>query len=400
MEKNKKIKRYYIMPEVWVTVTQSQVFNWVKLVNENGISTDCISITKSKNNVESVNIIEESIGGKFIEIKNYKTLIINDIYLSYILIKFYFKNLNKYDKIIFQTRMAQIGLTFAFLKWLPKTKFIFEARAAKNEEIKHTTSENKITTKLKIKKYFSELSEKIIVTKSNKVFCVSHALKTYYLKKYNLSSEHFCVFPGAADSHLFYYDEDLRKNTRNELNLIDKEILIVYTGRLEMKWEIPDKILIFFKNLHRQDKRFRLLLVTPDFEIANDLISINSLNEITFVRKVELKQVNKYLNAADVGMLLREDITMNNVASPTKFAEYLMAGLPVIISKAVQDFANNIEKTNYGSVVTGLEDISKSEYEKLIGSLKIDRVEISNWGLKNLSKEAFIKKYITTLQKV
>jgi glycosyltransferase involved in cell wall biosynthesis len=296
--------------------------------------------------------------------------------------------------------MAQIGLTFAFLKWLPKTKFIFEARAAKNEEIKHTTSENKITTKLKIKKYFSELSEKIIVTKSNKVFCVSHALKTYYLKKYNLSSEHFCVFPGAADSHLFYYDEDLRKNTRNELNLIDKEILIVYTGRLEMKWEIPDKILIFFKNLHRQDKRFRLLLVTPDFEIANDLISINSLNEITFVRKVELKQVNKYLNAADVGMLLREDITMNNVASPTKFAEYLMAGLPVIISKAVQDFANNIEKTNYGSVVTGLEDISKSEYEKLIGSLKIDRVEISNWGLKNLSKEAFIKKYITTLQKV
>ena len=111
MEKN-RIKRFYIMPEVWVTVTQSQVFNWVKLVNENGISTDCISITTKKLSKKNVENIEESIKGNFFEIKNHKRLIVNDIYLSFVLFKFYLKNINKYDKIIFQTRMATVGLTF------------------------------------------------------------------------------------------------------------------------------------------------------------------------------------------------------------------------------------------------------------------------------------------------
>ena len=123
MEKN-KIKRFYIMPEVWVTVTQSQVFNWIKLLNEEGIETDCISITSSKNNDDEVKKIETSISGRFIEIHNHKRLFINDIYLSFILLRYYFQSVFKYEKVIFQTRLSTIGFTFSFLKWLPKTKFI------------------------------------------------------------------------------------------------------------------------------------------------------------------------------------------------------------------------------------------------------------------------------------
>ena len=44
----KKIKRLYIMSEIWETVTQSQVFNWIKLVNQRDIESDCLSITTQK----------------------------------------------------------------------------------------------------------------------------------------------------------------------------------------------------------------------------------------------------------------------------------------------------------------------------------------------------------------
>ena len=85
MEKN-NIKRFYIMPRVWVTVTQSQVFNWIKLVNERGISTDCISITDKKIPQDEVRKIEESIQGKFIQVHDFKRLLVSDIYTFLIML--------------------------------------------------------------------------------------------------------------------------------------------------------------------------------------------------------------------------------------------------------------------------------------------------------------------------
>jgi len=43
--------------------------------------------------------------------------------------------------------------------------------------------------------------------------------------------------------------------------------------------------------------------------------------------------VPKFLQAADMGILLRKKDPLNEVAAPTKFAEYMMTGLPTLISK-------------------------------------------------------------------
>lgn len=399
MEKD-RIKRFYIMPNVWVTVTQSQVFNWIKLINEEGISTDCISISSKKHSDQDVKKIEDSISGRFIEIHDFSRLIVSDLFITYIFLKYYFKNVFRYNKIIFQTRIMSLGLTYAILNWLPKAKFIFEARGAGNEERIHTSKGKKETLKMKIKIFFSETNEKLIMKRSNKVICVSKTLKSYFLNKFELNEEKFSVFPGAADSELFFYNEGLRNDVRKELDLDSSDILIVYSGRLEMKWEIPDKIFDFFKDLHIKDRRFKLLLITPDVDLANELISDYQFENVTYVKKVELLEVNRYLNAADVGLLLRENIPMNNVASPTKFAEYLMAGLPVIISSGVHDFAENIYNTGYGVVVSTLGEISQEGYEKLVNSLNIDKTEIANWGLHNLSKRAYIENYINILKSI
>ena len=388
------------MPEVWVTVTESQVFNWIKLVNTAGISTDCISVSNKKSSAKEIERFKKSLGGDFFEINFKQRLIITDIVLILNLLKHYFKNVFKYKKIIFQTRMPTAGISFSALRWLPKARFIFEARAAANEESTHIDSNKKPSLKLKIKNNFSVTNERKLIKKTDRVFCVSNALKDYYKKKYEIKKDKFSVFPGAADSELFFYDENLRNSTRKDLNLDPDDILVVYSGRLEMKWEIPDKIINFFKDLNSKDSKFKLLLVTPDVELANDLINEKDLKDLVYVKKVELIDVNKYLNAADIGLLLREDIPMNNVASPTKFAEYLMAGLPVIVSHGVYDFANDIDKTGYGTVVSGLDNISQKEHEKLLKSLALKRRDIATWGNEKLSKEAFIQRYVRVLENV
>jgi len=399
MEKN-SIKRLYIMPEVWETVTQSQVFNWITLINGNGISTDCLSITSEKIGNEKVKEIEKSISGEFIQIKS-RLMLIGDIFLILFLLKYYFKNKNRYKKIVFQTRLSSIGLTFYLLNvLLPKAKFIFESRAAGNEERKLREKEKNMNLKLRIKGSYFELSEQLMVTESDRIFCVSNSLKEYYINKYNLIDSNFTVFPGAADSNLFYLDKRLRTEVRKEFKLKDDEILVVYSGRLEKKWEIPDKIITFFNDLYAINSKFKLLLITPDINLAKNLIHQYELKEISFIRKVDLNEVNKYLNGADIGLLLREDIPMNNVASPTKFAEYLMSGLPVIISHGIHDFSNVIRNSRYGVVVNNLDGISLKEYTKLSNSLEIENVKIATWGKNKLSKKTFIKKYIESLKSI
>ena len=384
------------MPEVWVTVTQSQVFNWVKVINDSGGSTDCISITDSKMSQEDVEKIENSIHGKFYQVHDYKRFLLSDINTFLALFKHYLKNVFKYDKIIFQTRIG-IGTAYLFLNWLPKVKLIFEARGAGNEETSHSDQENKITLKKRIKRRIDSFNEKLLLNKSDNIFCVSEALRDYYVSKFDLDKNVFTVFPGAADAAYFFYDEKIRNDCRKKMNFDKNDIVIVYSGRLEMAWEIPDKIFDFFKDLYTKNNKYKLLLLTPDIDIATRLIEQYQFKGTVQVHGATFKEVNRYLNAADVGLLLREDVIMNNVASPTKFAEYLMTGLPVIISHGVHDFAKNINETGYGVVVNEIDTIAIAEIDQLEKSLLIERKSIAEWGSKHLSKEVFLNKYIETL---
>ena len=63
------------MPGVWATVTNSQVFNWVKLIHDKGIKTDCLSISDIKPTKDEIQEIEGTIGGKFYTAHKYGFLI-------------------------------------------------------------------------------------------------------------------------------------------------------------------------------------------------------------------------------------------------------------------------------------------------------------------------------------
>ena len=388
------------MSEIWETVTQSQVFNWIKLVNQRDIESDCLSITTQKITNKEVQVIEDIIGGKFIKVKDYRRLVVSDLYISFVLLRYYFKNILKYDKIIYQTRLGSTGFTFALLQWLPKAKFIFEGRGAGNEERIFTSKENNKNIKGQIKTYFSEKSESLLIKRSDRIMCVSNSLEKYYRDKFKIKKDKFSIIPGAADSEIFFNDKKSRALVRDDLNLSDNDLLIVYSGKLDKKWEIPDKIISFFKYLTTINNDFKLLLLTPDTQLANKYIKDYFLAELVFVKQAPLNGVNKYLNASDFGLLLREDTLMNNVASPTKFAEYLMSGLPVIISKGVHDFANIINQTGYGVVVERIDSITPKEYNKLLKSLAVNRDKIAIWGYNHLSKKHLIDKYISVLNDV
>lgn len=69
-----------------------------------------------------------------------------------------------------------------------------------------------------------------------------------------------------------------------------------------------------------------------------------------FVQWLEPAEVARMLAVCDHGIMVREDTITNRVASPTKFGEYLAAGLPVITSAELGDCSGQVRKFELGLV--------------------------------------------------
>ena len=107
----------------------------------------------------------------------------------------------------------------------------------------------------------------------------------------------------------------------------------------------------------------------------------------TFDKFAKQKFRSFLLNAISKKGLSLEDKITNKVASPVKVAEYLGAGLKVIISKNIIDYSNIIKDNNLGF---DIDEINKG--------LKLDPVSIqeknriSDFAVDNFSKNSTVIK--------
>lgn len=137
------------------------------------------------------------------------------------------------------------------------------------------------------------------------------------------------VIPCIAPESDFFFDPALRDKMRNELAISADEAVYVYSGSL-VAYQRFDETVETFQRALASGQKARLIVLTPDVERARQACAALPAGS-TICRSVDHTQVNGYLNAADFGMLLRDSTPVNHVAFPTKFAEYAMTGLQVVM---------------------------------------------------------------------
>jgi glycosyltransferase involved in cell wall biosynthesis len=140
------------------------------------------------------------------------------------------------------------------------------------------------------------------------------------------------VIPCLAPEAEFFFDPVLRNEVRSELNILSDDPVYVYSGSLAAYQRFDETIETFRLALARNPKA-RLIVLTPELDRARQKCAGLPADRV-ICRSVGHAQVNRYLNAADFGMLLRDASPVNQVAFPTKFAEYSMAGLQVFMGEA------------------------------------------------------------------
>lgn len=268
----------------------------------------------------------------------------------------------------------------------PKTKVIIDIHGAAAEEAAYQGESIERVSSLRI-------YEKKAVNLVDYIICQSDEMKRYIVREYGVNSSKVCVYRCGVDINHFRIDEIKRKTIRQKLGFREEDIVFVYSGGLH-PWQRVGEALDLFEKYHDIIRASKFLVLTGSGEELHEMIKKkgidNSDNHIVSMC-LPFVEVPDYLNACDVAFLLRHNHTMNAVASPTKLAEYLACGLPVISSRVsmkwvtpeamkfviVEEDMSDVEDITRVVNDTYRNDVSKYAAEYL--SLDVDRKAISDF---------------------
>lgn len=146
---------------------------------------------------------------------------------------------------------------------------------------------------------------------------------------------------------------------------LDDRLVVGYSGGLN-KWQNIDKILEVVKRMLTIDDRVYFALFTNGKlkQYEHILSEIGEMN--VMIKSLSPSQVPSYLKNLDGGFLLRDDLILNIVSSPTKIGEYLASGACLICTPYSGDYKLYTDGHDNCFV---LENYSDEEIKRMIGWL-------------------------------
>lgn len=256
-----------------------------------------------------------------------------------------------------------------------KLEVVWDCRGDSQDELKFSLSKKSLFLRMTLGIYLrltNKMIIKLIKRFSDGCIFVSDAL--YSLHKNGLKINKYIIVPCTVPEKYFYFNENLRRNSRKELGYSDEDKVLLYSGSM-VKYQGIDLAYVFFRGALAASNRAKVIILTTQLKEANIIFGGLDKARVS-IKNCAFEDVNSYYNAADFAVLFRESRSLNYVASPTKFGEYCMAGIPVVMNNTVKqaydysiDIGNHYDMTAFDFPdVSGLNRQFISEQAKLLYS--------------------------------
>ncbi len=279
---------------------------------------------------------------------------------------------------VFHARSFYPATICLILKYFfPKTKFIYDNRGLfiQEEIFKGRWKENSLSVRI------LRMIENRIVKKTNHIVVVSNAFREYMLENFSTICSHL-------DKKITVIDNKTNinqklNNTKINIRKKNKNVVGVFAGSAA-RWQSVSEIKAFAQMCCKIIPNFSLKILSYNLDVfMKEIQNDSSLYNITEFIEAKSSEVFEHLLSANFGLLIRDDILINNVASPLKFAEYLAAGLPVAVSSGVGDTEEIIHKNDIGVI------IKEKNYEYAVNQLMVllDDDDVYNRCMQTALKE-------------
>lgn len=184
----------------------------------------------------------------------------------------------------------------------------------------------------KIIKYF----EKIFFLNADISIVLTYQAKKIIIDQYKLDPQKIKVIPCVTDYKEFFpISEKKILFQKKKLNL-ENSFIIGYFGSLNSLY-MPEKIYQFFQKVKLKSKKnIKLLICSTDLNKLNDYPMLLNDKDI-IIKNVNPDKVNLHINLCNITLCFVKNTYAMKAASPTKIAQSLACGVPIICNSGIGD---------------------------------------------------------------
>ncbi len=261
-------------------------------------------------------------------------------------------------------------------KQLTKSYLHFELMGLVPEEELYYSESNFVSrlTKFIVLRIIGRLDLKF----SDSISVVSKRFKEYIISKYHINPPSIDVTPCEYDDKMFFPSQEARTRFRSKYEIEDHQKLLLYSGMLQ-KWQKPDVLFTFLKNLQMQDikQEFRFIMMTFDQKKARQYASKYKIKNL-IIDAGSGDDLNGVYNAADIGISCRSSDWVSKVSSPVKIPEYLATQNSLVLLESIGDFGIDLKTKSYALVKKDHEDLLNTTLEEINRLKKPDEQDLND----------------------
>lgn len=242
-----------------------------------------------------------------------------------------------------------------------KSKLVYDAHELETEVI----------GSVGIRKRAAKMMERLLIHFVDTVIVVSESIANWYKKQYSLKEVHVIKNVPYQQEHKNEHSNVLKK----KFSIQDDEMLFIFQGSLSEGRGLKMLLNVFSKVSKKKHIVFMgngvLKNVVKKYE--------DSFSNIHQQPAVKPEEISNYTKSADVGICLTENTCLNHFYSlPNKIFEYILNGLPIIVSD-FPDMGKIVDEHKCGWKVPVEENAIKAIintitqdiiYEKRVNSLR------------------------------
>lgn len=194
--------------------------------------------------------------------------------------------------------------------------------------------------------------EKWLMKDADGFVVLTKKAKEILFPKFSAGNRPVEIIPCCVDLYRFSAaNGDSRRELRQKLNIEDR-FVIAYVGSFG-GWYMTEEAADFFATARGRDvSTFALIMTQSDPKMIGPLLRDRGFGDGDYlIIRVSTTEIPEYLSAADAAVSFIKPCYSKQASSPTKNAEYLACGLPVVANDGVGDTTEIIESDRVGVVV-------------------------------------------------
>jgi glycosyltransferase involved in cell wall biosynthesis len=207
------------------------------------------------------------------------------------------------------------------------------------------------------------------------------------------------IIPCCADVNHFVINNEKNKiETKRNLGIPENSYVVGYLGSLGT-WYMLDEMLDFFVELQKKKPNSILFFITNDDE--KEILKVAERKNISkssiIIKSAKRNEVPEYISCLDIGLFFIKPLYSKKGSSPTKLAELLACGIPIIANTGIGDVDEIISTTYCGISISSFSveayQLAIDKIDSLIKPKQYYRdIAISNFSLQK-GVESYLKIY-------